>query len=229
MHGELWRASAAADTNVTARTRAAGGSTPSHDEGASKVMPAVACHCKIKRQAEAAAWQAVAFAGTRAATCAGAACGRTPLHDEAMSTVVPAAACHRAMKRQARQEPSPLTAPPHVATANHAANTPPWLLPLLLPLLLPSERCVRAPLPLMPTADGARGAIAADGAAARGDGKACSKHAALADAAAAAKRAARESAAAADADGGRGTQCHRHRWRRRTWRRQSVQQARRLG
>ena len=111
MHGELWRASAAADTNVTARTRAAGGSTPSHDEGASKVMPAVACHCKIKRQAEAAAWQAVAFAGTRAATCAGAACGRTPLHDEAMSTVVPAAACHRAMKRQARQEPSPLTAP----------------------------------------------------------------------------------------------------------------------
>ena len=105
MHGELWRASAAADTNVTARTRAAGGSTPSHDEGASKVMPAVACHCKIKRQAEAAAWQAVAFAGTRAATCAGAACGRTPLHDEAMSTVVPAAACHRAMKRQAKLYP----------------------------------------------------------------------------------------------------------------------------
>ena len=94
--------------------------------------------------------------------------------------------------------PLPLMPTPHVVTAKHAASTPPWL----MLLLLLSERSVRAPPPLMPTADVTRPATAADGAAARGDGKACSKHIASADAAAAAKRAARESAAA---DGGRGT------------------------
>ena len=72
-------------------------------------------------------------------------------------------------------------APPHVATAKHAASTPPWL----MPLLLLSERRVGAPLPPMPMADAAQRAIATDGAAARGDGQACSRHAALGDAAAA--------------------------------------------
>ena len=52
-------------------------------------------------------------------------------------------------------------------------------------LLLLSERRVRAPLPPMPTADGALGAIAANGAAAHGDGKACCMRVASAVAAAA--------------------------------------------